>query len=378
MSFIEKRTKEIPYYLDYKNKTLLLKKCKVVELKNIAKQNRLKYSGTKPILIHCIEQFFIKTTNAIQIQKVFRGKLTRTTFKMRGPAINKRDICVNTSDGYTLEPLNEIPYCKFFSYSDAKDFVYGFDVTSLIHVYNTKGKIMNPYNMEVLDANTVNNIISLGKKIEIVFKHMLDENEISIIKKCIVTVHLSKYSRERERIILQNQIQEQLNQFNTITHTRQTPTIATNMQPVESLYVKMQMIRSKPIYNRIIELFIEIDLLGNYTHREWFSTLNKRDYYNYYRYIQDIWRYRAHMTDAVRKNICQLCDPFRYVVMPYNYMAYPIEELQTICITVMENMVYGGVDIEYRKIGAMHVLSALTLVSNNARMNIPWLYESLV
>jgi hypothetical protein len=44
----------------------------------------------------------------------------------------------------------------------------------------------------------------------------------------------------------------------------------------------------------------------------------------------------------------------------------------------MENLIYSGIDEEYRKIGALHVLSALTLVSSPARIAMPWLYESIV
>jgi hypothetical protein len=44
----------------------------------------------------------------------------------------------------------------------------------------------------------------------------------------------------------------------------------------------------------------------------------------------------------------------------------------------MENMVYSGVDEEYRKIGCFHALSALTIVSYPARAALPWLYESVM
>jgi hypothetical protein len=40
-------------------------------------------------------------------------------------------------------------------------------------------------------------------------------------------------------------------------------------------------------------------------------------------------------------------------------------------------MVYCGIDDEYRKIGTLHALTALTIVSNGARNSLPWLYESL-
>ena len=44
---------------------------------------------------------------------------------------------------------------------------------------------------------------------------------------------------------------------------------------------------------------------------------------------------------------------------------------------ILENMVYSGINIEYRKIGTLHALSALTLVSVPARESMPWLYESV-
>ena len=44
----------------------------------------------------------------------------------------------------------------------------------------------------------------------------------------------------------------------------------------------------------------------------------------------------------------------------------------------MEDMVYTGVDIEFKTLGAIHALSVLTLVSHEARIALPWLYESLI
>ena len=63
---------------------------------------------------------------------------------------------------------------------------------------------------------------------------------------------------------------------------------------------------------------------------------------------------------------------------------YSIEEIclvcktgLKICITVIEYIVYCGIDDEYKKIGALHVLTGLTGVSLGARTSLPWLYESL-
>jgi hypothetical protein len=41
-----------------------------------------------------------------------------------------------------------------------------------------------------------------------------------------------------------------------------------------------------------------------------------------------------------------------------------------------EIMVYSGLDDEHKQLGAMYLLSGLTLVSANARNQLPWLYEN--
>jgi hypothetical protein len=60
------------------------------------------------------------------------------------------------------------------------------------------------------------------------------------------------------------------------------------------------------------------------------------------------------------------------------YNDVSLGRIQEACLIVFENMVYTGIDVEHRKIGTMHALSALTTVSLNARTTMPWLYESLV
>ncbi len=52
--------------------------------------------------------------------------------------------------------------------------------------------------------------------------------------------------------------------------------------------------------------------------------------------------------------------------------------MQSACLIVFENAIYSGIDEDYRKLGAFHVLSALTLVSRGAREAMPWLYESVM
>jgi hypothetical protein len=77
--------------------------------------------------------------------------------------------------------------------------------------------------------------------------------------------------------------------------------------------------------------------------------------------------------------ICCLNDPFygRFGEI-LNVDENTLEILQEACLYVIENMVYTGIDVEYRKIGTFHALTALTLVSDDARHQFQWLYDSVV
>jgi hypothetical protein len=47
------------------------------------------------------------------------------------------------------------------------------------------------------------------------------------------------------------------------------------------------------------------------------------------------------------------------------------------CLTVIENLVYSGIDEDHKKLGTLHALSGLTMVSHDARQAMPWLYDSV-
>lgn len=346
-------------YIEYFEQNINLQQYKIPELKEIARKHKLYVTGTKPVLIGRIRSCFNYSIKIEKIQKLFRGFMVRFFLKNRGPAANDRKICVNETDGYTLEPLNEISFENFFSYRDAKDFIYGFDLCSLITVFKTKGKIINPYTRERLETNILHLILSLHRISTILFSEKIEN---VVITNRTITPRLPE-----NNIAIQNRY----------THIQRNM-IAFNAE-LRELTMKMQEIQLRPINQRIQDLFIEIDLLGNYTQSSWFTALERRDYVRFFRTLLDVWHYRAQLTPEAKRNICQLHDPFLNVrINTYNYLEVPEVELMTACVTVMENMIYTGVDAEYKQIGALLSLSVLTVVSIPARNNMFWLYESLI
>jgi hypothetical protein len=354
----------------YNNANFNIKTCKLPELKSIARYYKIRITGTKPELVERITTYIKKNKCATIIQSVFRSHLVRLSIRLRGCCLKDRKLCVNDSDFYTLDPISEIEHNDFYSYTDKKGFIYGFSVSSLISLFKRKGNITNPYNREKMDFKTMNEIFLIYKLNRILYPTMFIESSSPAETIQVPT------PVQNVPVILPNMntnVQEAVE--TQITSPDTTPPIPVISQ--SGLSERMNMIQSRTIDERIQELFMEIDQLGNYTQSSWFSNLSERGLIYFYRYIYDIWSHRGQLTAQVKHNICPLQDPFSNIFR-INLQLSDINELRKHCLYVMEHMVYTGTDIEYQKIGALHVLSALTLVSLQARQSMYWLYEGLI
>jgi hypothetical protein len=137
-------------------------------------------------------------------------------------------------------------------------------------------------------------------------------------------------------------------------------------------------IRTQPLDVRIRELFMEINLLGNYAESRWFADLDRLRLARFYQFYYDWWNGRSRLSSTIRRNICVLGDPFPDIRLVYLYPTTDELEYREACVKMMETMVYAGIDVEYRKLGVLQLLSILTIVSIPARNAMPWLYESLL
>ena len=98
-----------------------------------------------------------------------------------------------------------------------------------------------------------------------------------------------------------------------------------------------------------------------------------------YRTLYDIWTFRSQMNLETKMKICPFHGPFDGIFTRTPRVGeLNLDEIRLACLIVMENMIYSGVDIEYCKIGCLHALSALTVVSRPARQSMFWLYESVM
>ena len=344
---------------DYLENPNTLKKFKVYQLKIVAKKLNLHITGKKNILIQRIKEYYSKTFLAIKLQKIYRGYIIRKSILIRGPALNNRTLCVNNNDGFSLEPISEIPYERFYSYCDSANFIYGFDVVYLIIQLKKKGKILNPFSMNLFNDSNVKDILILEKVIKKSYSYILDKEEIDTLNQT------SKHC--------QNNTSVRNNSSSIVENNR--PQIPHQTQLLEDLNIRINELRSLSINQRIENLFIEIDLLGNYTTSNWFKNLTVLELSRFFNCLYDIWHFRAQISSEIKSKICYLNDPF---LLNVSRNVTNINSIKEHCVFVMENLIHYGIDTEHRQLGALYVLSALTVVSIPARINMNWLYEAII
>jgi hypothetical protein len=309
----------VPVYKDYGK--LLNYDYKVNQLKTICKSYKLKVSGNKEQLVERIYSYLYLSYFSSIIQSRWKGCLNRHLNKLRGPAFMNRSKCVNESDFFTLQQLIEVPYNQFFSYKNKENFIYGFDITSLYNlIIKSNSEIKNPYD-----------------------RTSIDDNVVETFKKVIY------YSK-----VLGIQVN-------------------VTIKPI-----KNELSSSQIFDIEIMELFQEIDNLGNYTDAEWFRTLNRVKLIQYIRELYDIWNYRAQLTQDAKRDICPPSgNPFFGLdIQKVNTFTY--EKLKKTIFMIMKQIVYRGINNDSRTLGAYYILSALTLVSLEAAQSMPWLYQSVI
>ena len=352
----------------YKNKNIDFSVYKLPQLKQLAKKYKLHVTGTKPIIIGRLDKYFRDSIMAIKIQKITRGYMVRIFFKLKGPGFKDKKLCNNDTDFITLEPLKEIPLPLFFSYSDKNYFTYGINVFSIVQSLRNSVKLNNPYNREKMDETTLINALSVYRMAIILFPELKAEYE----KFQPTTNIATRTTRQTHQNII-----------NTATQTTYQPVLNAHYMNgntnERNRFNGIQEKRNCSIPQRINNLFTEMDRLGNYTQISWFTNLDRAELIRLYRSIYDIWYYRGQLNYTIRHNISPFHEPFNSVFNgPVSHANVTYDQIKLAALTVMETLVYCGIDEEYRKIGTFHVLTGLTLVSRPARDAMPWLFESVI
>jgi hypothetical protein len=295
---------------------------KMAHLKTMLKYYKLRVSGTKRELRDRLHEYLKKSYYAIKIQRNIRKHIVVLWKKSKGPALFKRSMCTNETDFFTLESVKTMDINQFISFKE-DNFVYGFDICSINELFKISSihtQIENPFTRNKMSMKT----------------HFLLKRSIQL-QKCL---HMNvKEDVEKEEI--------------------------------QDIY------SNENIHHRVVEIFSKIDNLGNYSDVNWFLALDKTRLIRYIRELHDIWHYRAQLAPNVKKNICfPLGNPFSINV---NYLtdADSKNYVQYYTLDIINNFITKGITQDDKSLGAFYVLSAFTLVSNDAAHALPWLYESV-
>ena len=294
----------------------------VQQLKSIVSHYKMKMNGNKTQLITRIYSFLYLSNFITRAQKWIRGYLLRKYNNLHGPGFKNKNVCTNTTDFFTMDPLTELPNKQFFSFEDADGFIYGFDLLSIYNlIYKCDGQIKNPYNRLPISSKNI----------------------------------------EKFRDLLR------------LSHILKIP-VCTEIKDIhEEISIK------KSIELRALTLFQNIDALGNYSNAQWFLNLSKPQMIKMIRELIDIWAYRAPLSNETKRAICPPTgNPFtRLVNFNQLHTIENIDEMRKYTLEILEKFVNFGIDRDNKCLGAYYVLGALTLVSEDAATSLPWLYQAV-
>ena len=318
----------IPDFTEYV--LILQNNYNVNQLKKIAKQYKIKISGNKNELTTRIYSFLMISNYSIIIQKHARKYIFQKFIKLNNHSITQKLNCVNDTDFLSMNELSKLPVSNFFTYFDEQNKqLYGFDIVSIYNLYiksgNEKQKsVNNPYT-NLPFPNDLFNKINLF---------------IKFAKTLQFSINLNSIDEENETIVDEDDIDM-----------------------------------------RIQAVFHKMDSYGNYTCSSWFTDLSSIHILKFIRELQDIWSYRAQLSEETKRCICPPNgNPFisSYLLRnPRHILNINERFLKKMAIQIIENMINNGIDRDSCSLGCFYVLGALTLVSPEAANTMPWLYESV-
>jgi hypothetical protein len=368
-------------FREYYRDAVVLGRYKVRDLQRIARHNAVSPLGPKRVLVPRIEKLFQMSLAANHIQRFVRGSLSRIVLRLRAAGAD-RAACRNATDFYTMESVEEIPQHLYVRYVDAAGFAFGFNVHSLLAYYKIKGVFVNPYNRDEFPRGAILAILRFYLLTVAVFKRDVDRSvtqygSLSIEEGRAEALGLYKLASRAYAI------EFALYSAKVCKRPRSDSMTSVNgpdMAEVrETVREKVLGVRAHGLEDRVRLAFDEINSLGNYSQAAWFTSLEKMEYVRFYNYIYNVWRYHGAISTEAKESICCLGDPFNHrFILRFVYSENTIERIRELCISLVEDLVFTGIDDEYRRLGALHVLTALTLVSSAARGSLPWLYESIM
>ena len=341
-------------------KTDDLDKCKLPELKEIARQRGLRISGKKEDLKQRIQENISQHSKANMVQRAFRGHMARQWIRLKKTSSATP---VNDTDFYTLEPVKEMEFLYYIDYVDEQNNItYVFNINSLMNLFTKTGSMTNPYTRDKLDVNLLHRMIRIIHYTYIMFPG-------SELINCCENAHA-------QTVQTMQTMQTQNAQSGQTAQTAQTVQTSLNSQNAQTQFAPALPLNPDTNYTTLAnELFMKLDALGNYTNIGWFTRLNNTQLCLFIMRLCHFWN---KIERSLRRKICSRRNLFSTENLGINSMDEnrPIAENRALVIRIGETLVNDGIDTEHRTLGAMYFLTGLTVVSMEVRQELPWLYDN--
>ena len=223
---------------------------------------------------------------------------------MQRRRVVKRSACTNEEDFYTFEEIQDISDMYFYSYVDGNGFRWGFDIRSLHKLLSME--YPNPYTTEVISDSIIQEV---KERIKYLKKNAPYEDIIDIV------------IRDRTAMIKQ----------------------------------------------MVVDLFSKIDQLGYTCHIEWFTSISIRRLKELYKQLEDLWNYRAQLTNHMKSLLCPP-DGRMFEVSITEVMNYQNkEDLQELILGEVSKFNNCESDAN-RKLGYMYFIIGFGAVSSDCYM----------
>jgi hypothetical protein len=255
-----------------------------------------------------------------KIQRAWRLHSPLLRFTQQGPAANDRALANNTTELYSLGPIDEIPATYLFSFPDSRKAIWLFDIRTLSHSLGAGHPQENPYTRESLSQGAMESL----------------HRRISWLRK-------RKY-----------QIQ----------------------------HVNTDVLTPEQLWNqKVLDVFLKIEALGYYASCDWFHEMSAYSHEYFYRRLFDLWNYRLGLTPAQKEQVVPghlRGGAQRLFRTPPEDLA-PKERAwwQRTNLEIIDAFVTRAADKEFRKLGAVYVLMGLVQVSREAARALPWVTAAL-
>ena len=343
-------------------------KYSLADLRTLCSHYCIKKSGTKPELTQRIYTFLNQSYHIVRIQRIFRSFISRKYRALCGPGYLNTTNCVNDSDFYTFDKLSKIRPLELFTYRDSDNKIYGFHIASIFHLIITSyPNITNPYNRNVIPSSIINNVYE-----KLIYGTLLGFR---------VSVKLDDDDNGGDG----GDGDDDGNGGNGGNGSNggggsNSGYIAAGGGRGDTVGGGLSREKQEELF--IVDLFQHINTLGNYSDSEWFIALQRAELIRFIRNVHDIWFYRANLSQEMKERICPPNgNPFVLHNAHVNLNVLTLltdPEIRTICVSIIERMVRRGVSREDQCLGAFYVLATLTIVNQDARNAMPWLYEAVL